>query len=88
MVLQYQGVCFGKVQRVEQVNIFNRRATMYKSILIDPNGKRWVYEREIDGHPIFVEEKQATPLLMTDDEATQIANKYRMAEDETLVERA
>ena len=61
---------------------------MYKSILIDPSGKRWVYEGEIDGHPIFVGEKQATPLLMTEDEATRIANKYRISEDETLVERA
>ena len=61
---------------------------MYKSILIDSSGKRWVYEREIDGHPIFVGEKQAHPLLMTEAEATRIANKYKKAEDKIMVERA
>ena len=57
---------------------------MYKSILFDPNGKRWVYEGVIDGHPIWVCESQATPLLMTEDEATQIANKYKQAKDKGL----
>lgn len=61
---------------------------MYKSILIDSSGERWVYEGVVDGHPIFVEEKQAKPLLMTEAEATRIANKYKQAKDETLVERA
>lgn len=60
----------------------------YIAILEDIEGTQWVYEGTVQGSSIWVKESEAHPLLLTQEEATEIANRYRMANETPMVKRA
>lgn len=48
---------------------------------VDKKGFAYLYEGEVMGNPIWVNEKNARPLLMKYEEAFDVLLKYRRSED-------
>jgi hypothetical protein len=59
----------------------------YISVVKDRDNRNWIFEGKVQGKPIWIEEKHAKPLLMTEEESFQVAKEILQPEETIIIRK-